>query len=547
MDQQKINEQNPEAEEAIRRWDELRQAGNRIQWEQDAEDIARLIRPQRGGFGLSNTANRKMEKPLSSEPVLAQSSFAAGIYSGITNPANRWVFLETGDEDLNSWQPMAEWNDLVTRRVLGSFAPAISSFYSATYQAYSDIAAFGNAAGYDEVDRVERRFTDVTVSLANVVVDIDAHGRVVEVVYRFVLKARAAVSLFKNDSLPDRVYDAADKGKTDEFTFFRHIKRNEVYTKGSLGPRGKRWLSITACETKKHLVRRQGYDDMPFYFPRWDVESGHTMGTGPGFIALASARTHQLMDAATIRGAQYDADPTTLAPDRETWPLNGRIAPGQVVYGGMDQIGRRLVSRLERNGSMQLTESEKAQKLEAVKNAFHYAIMSLQGRTGVTDEETRIMDEARLRNWAPHADRIMEEYAARKVERRFGMLWTAGQLPPPPEGAPPGTPMRIRYQSAAQAAMRAREGQEVRGFLADITPLIELNPRYADRISHDDLIETLHDARPSLPASILTSRETADQAAQERAQRQQAADALAAGEQGAGIVRDLSQAGALQQ
>ena len=152
------------------------------------------------------------------------------------------------------------------------------------------------------------------------------------------------------------------------------------------------------------------------------------------------------MDAATIRGAQYDADPTTLAPDRETWPLNGRIAPGQVVYGGMDQIGRRLVSRLERNGSMQLTESEKAQKLEAVKNAFHYAIMSLQGRTGVTDEETRIMDEARLRNWAPHADRIMEEYAARKVERRFGMLWAAGQLPPPPEGAPPGTPMRIRYQ-----------------------------------------------------------------------------------------------------
>lgn len=542
MDQRAVTEKNPDAQEAIRRWDELKQADGRVQWEQDAEDIARLIRPQRGGFGLSNPADRIMEKPLNSEPVLAQSSFAAGIYAGITNPATRWGGFETGDEDLNKWQPMAEWNDLVTRRVMASFAPSVSPFYSSTFQVYSDIAAFGNAAGYDEIQPAQRRFLDVTVSLAAVVVDVDAHGRVIEAVRRFYLTPRAAVREFRKDQLPAKIIDMAQKGLTEKFAFYQHVKRNESFERNALGPRGKTWLSVTACEVDTSLVRKSGYDEMPFYFPRWDVDSGMVMGTGPGFIALPSARQVQLMDAATIRAAQQAADPTLLAPDRDAWPLNGRIAPGQTIYGGVDPRGNTLVKPLDRVGDIGLTAEEKAQKMEAVKNAFHYALMTLTGRTGINDEETRIMEEARLRNWAPHADRIMEEYAAPKMERRFRMLWRAGQLPPPPEGLPANTALRTRYQSAAQAAMQAREGRAIRQFLDDLSPLAEAKPRLMDRLNEDELVEALHDASPSLPASILRSREEADQLAEARAERQEQAQAMQMAEQGAGIMRDLGQA-----
>lgn len=542
MKQVMIREKDPEAQEAMRRWDELKTGSNRPEWEVDAEDIARLIRPQRGGFKLDKPGDRIMDKPLNSEPVLAQSSFAAGIYAGITNPATRWVGLETGDEELNKWQPMAEWNDRVTQIVLASFAPSLSSFYPATFQAYSDIAAFGNAAGYDEMDRARRRFTDVTVSLAQVVVDVDAHGFVIETVRRFDLTPRAAVREYGPDNLPVKLVEMAEKGKTDPVAFFHHVKRNESFERGAFGARGKPWLSIHACEMEGTLVKKAGYDEMPFYFPRWDVDSGHVMGTGPGFIALASARTVHLMDQATIRAAQSAADPTLLAPDRDAWPLNGRIRPGEVIYGGTDVRGNALVRPLDKVGAIGLTADEKAQKLEAVRNAFHYALMGLAGRTGVTDEETRIMEEARLRNWAPHADRIMEEYGARKVERRFRMLWRAGQLPPPPQGVPGGIPMRIRYQSAAQAALQAREGQAVRQFLRDILPLAQIKPRYADRISDDDLIEALHDASPSLPASILTSREEADQLAELRIQQQKQAQQLEAAQAAGGVAKDMSQA-----
>lgn len=537
-----VIENEPRAKEAFALWDELSPERPVATWEEEA----RLIRPQRGGFGLSDHTDRELEKPLSSEPIIAQSGFAAGIYASITNPANRWGGLETPDKDFNNWKPMAEWNDIATNRVLASFRPPVSTFYSSTYQAYSDIAAFGNMAGYDHVDRYERKFVDVTLSLAEVCVVIDAHGRVVEVVRKFSLRPKAALAEFGADNLPGKILDMVNKGQRDKITFIQHVMKNTDFVKGKFGPGGKRWLSHTACEIEVSLVRVKGYDEMPFYYGRWDVDSGMTYGTGPGFIALASARTNQLMDAATIRAAQKGADPTLLAPGRDAYPLEGVVRPGEVIYGGVDMRGKPLVHPLNNVGAVGLTIEEKRAKIEAVKEAFHYSIMSLVGRTGVTPEESLIMEEARLRNWAPHADRIMEEYAGPKFERRFKQLVRLGQIPPPPKEAE-GRPLQIRYQSSATMAMRAREGVAIRQFLNDLGPLAQMDARYGDRLDADAITEALHDASPSLPASILTSREHADALAKQRAEQQQQAQMMEAAKVGGGVMRDITPAMLAQQ
>lgn len=525
-----VIEKDPRAQEAIRRWGELKT--ERSRFEADWQDIARLIRPQRGGFGLDNPATRTMDKALSSEPILAQSAFAAGIYASITNPANRWAGLETPDPDLNNWQPMADWNDRATRIVMNSFRPEVSTFYSNTFQAYSDLAAFGNSAGYDEIDEGNRRFIDTTLSLAEVVFDIDAHNRVVEVIRKFHLTPRAARAMFdRKGNLPAKIIEMEEQGKTDKIPFYHHVVRNYAFEKGRIGVRGKPWVSRYVCEIGEALVREGGYDDMPFYAPRWDVDSGHTYGTGPGFTALPASRVLNLMEAATIRAAQRAADPPMLAPDREAWPINGRAAPGQVMYGAVSPRGQQMVHAMVTTGQIGLTQAEKQAKIEEIRMAFHYSTMPMMNRTGITTEETRILEEANLRNWAPHADRIMEEYAARKVERRFRLLWKAGQIPAPPDEAA-GVPLNIRYQSAATMAMRAREGLAARQFITDLAPLAQLGPQHAERIAGrintDAYLEALHDASASLPASILHSREQADQTAQQMAQQRQAMEMAAA-------------------
>lgn len=524
------------AKQAMQRWDELK--ADRAEDEQDWSDIAKLIRPQRGDFlALSSTATRR-EKPLSSEPIMANSSFAAGIYSGITNPANKWFGCETPDEDFNNWQPMREWLDTATARVAKSFMPSLSSFYPSTFQAYADLAAFGNAPCYDEFDPVERRFLDITHSLAEVQVDIDGWGRVREWVRRFQMRPRAAVLYFKGrGELPACVHELADKGDMGRLVFFHHILPNAAWRKGAIGPRGKPFASVYVCEAEQWLISERGYDEFPAYFPRWDVDSGRNYGFGPGFVALASARAVHQMEAATLRAAQYAADPTNLAPSRDDWPLNGTVRPGSTVYGGINMRGDMMVRRLEGGGALGLTLEEKRAKVEEIKNAYHYAIMSLVGRTGLNPQETMIIEEARMREWAPHADRIMEEYAARKVERRFAQLWRMGQIPAPPQGAA-GMPLQVRYTSASQMAMSAREGLAIVQFVADLGPLAATSARYLDRLDPDATIEALHAARPSLPARILRPREEADQIAAERVQQQEAMQQMAMLSEGAGAAKD---------
>ncbi|HBT01756.1 MAG TPA: hypothetical protein DEB47_18285 [Citreicella sp.] len=533
------------AREAERRWSELKEP--RLQFESDWEDIARLIRPQRGGFRVDTATTRQLTKSMSSEGAIAHGHFAAGIYAGITNPATRWGGFTTPDEDLNRWPPFAEWLDRAASKVHTSFSPSMSSFYPASFQIYADLAAFGNGAAYDELDQVNRKFIDVTFSLAEVVVDVDFHGRVNEAVRKRYLTPRQAVRAFKG-KVPPRVMDLAQKGNSEKHAYFHHVLPNDTFEQGRLGVRGRRWLSLWCCQLDYSVLREAGYDEMPIYFPRWDVDSGMIYGTGPGSIALPSARKLDLMETATLRAAQRAADPTKLAPDRNAIPLDGEFRPGSVVYGAVDVRGNPLVRSEEFNGNIGLTLEEKRAAAEAVENAFYYSVMSLTGRTGISDAENRVIEEARLRNWAPHADRIMEEYAARKYERRFRMLFRAGQIPPPPEGVPPGTPLMVAYTSAAAMALRASEAQTVRQYvLGDMLPLAQLKPEILDRISADDYAEVLHEASTAVPQRVLVPRDVAMQA---RAARQQAEQAQAMAEMaktgGAGL-RDMAQAGAAMQ
>lgn len=532
-----IGTQNPAAEQAERRWGEMK--SGRSQHEAMWEDIARLFRPQRGGFsGSTPVGDRILEKPLSSAPIMAQSNFAAGLYGTLTNPANRWFGFRTNDSDLNAWQPARLWMDAVTDRVLASFMPSVSPFYTSATQIFSDLAAFGNAAQYDEVVAAERKILDVTISLSEVCFDIDGFGRVNEVVRKFGLSPSSALRMFGAKALPAKIDELAQKGDRGRITFYHHVLPNDGFQPGRLGPRGKRWLSRYSCKIERTLVRENGYDEMPFYAARWEVDTGAVYGTGPGFVALASARMHNRMEDATMRAAQRAADPTLLAPDRQDWPLNGKARPGAVVYGGLNTQGQAMLRPLEMNGALGLTLQEKQQKMEEIRDAFHFTLMNLAGRTGMTATEVMTINEERQRLWAPHQGRVQEEFLAPKIARRFSLLWRAGQLPPPPPEMQ-GVALDIQYLSAAAAAQRSVEGNAALRVLQDIAPLLQIKPRLADRIDEDGLLETLGDARGA-PARMFRSREAADALAQQRAQAQQAQQMMAAAQAGAGMMKDVA-------
>ncbi|MEM7645260.1 MAG: portal protein, partial [Pseudomonadota bacterium] len=501
-------EKDPRAEDAIRRWGELK--GLRACYEQDWEELAWMIRgPSRGGFTAANPELVRDKKALSSAPIVAQSNFASGLFGTMTNPANRWMGLKTPD-DFTDDDAGKAWLDIVNKRVLNSFSPAVSPFYSAAIQIFSDVSTFGNGAQYDEVRPAEGKIMDVTLSLAEVVYAIDAFGRVDEFVRKTKLSAIQAARQFGLDALPEKLRDKAIAGNhTDKFEVYQHVRLNDDWWPRALGPRGKRWVSLHVVADGASVVREGGYDDMPVQAPRWEVDTGQTYGYGPGSIAMPDARVSNQMDDATLRAAQFAADPTLLAPDRETWALNGAVRPGSTIYGGVNMSGQRMVAPLDRVGQTGLTLDMYNRRIENIRDAFHWSLMNLAGRSGMTATEIIERQEEKQRLMAPHIGRVQEEYLAPKIARRFFLLWRARQLPPPPESMSE-VPLEVEYLSAAAMAQKSAEGASVIRLLQDVTPLAQIKPRLMDRISEDDLVEVLHEAR-GVPARVLRSREQADE------------------------------------
>lgn len=541
-----IGERHPVARQTIDRWGELR--SDRSRFEADWEDISWLIQPTSGGFGLTDPQERDRKKALSSEPLMAAASMKAGIYSALTNPATEWSRLEPMDPDLAAWQPMAEWIDLANRRVMASFRPDVSSFYSSSLQMYGNIVSFGTGIGYDQLEPDTRRFLDVSLNLAECCITVDGHGRVDELVRRWMMRPDRAMRFFGRNAagLPAKLREMAEKGQTGLVPFYWHVGRNDEFRQGAIGPRGKRWFSRWICEEAETLVRLGGFDEMPFYGPRWDVLTGDSYGIGAGHYALPASRVLQNLEATSMRGKQMAVDQPLLAPSKDDWALNGRVRPGAVIYGGMNIRGQPMVQPLQTGQGLQLSDSERLAKKEEIAKCFHYALMPLMGRTGLNPEEVRIIEEANLRAWAPNADRIMEEYAAQKVMRRFNMLVKAGQIPPAPEGTPKGAEIAVSYTSAATMAQRARVAGQLRGYMADAAGIAQISPdhakRVAARLDPDVLLEALHEASPGLPARLLRGRQQADAAVQQAEQAEQAMVAMQMLQAGGSAARDIGQA-----
>lgn len=539
-----VREQDPRADYAMRRWNELRQ--ERTQFENDWEDTARLIRPQRGQFRGGEVGDRRLEKPLASEPIIANLNFGANIYGTLTNPANRWFSLAFPDQDLMRNHSVSVWLHNTTSRILASFRPSVSPFYTSAIQLFSDISAMGNACQYDEMLTAERKIMDVTVSIGDVVWDIDAFGRVREVIRKFRITGMSAMELFAGrGGLPEAIVTAAGKTSADKFTFYQHVERNTDFVPHRLGVRGKPWISRYVCEEKRCLISERGYDDMPFDVARWEVDTGMSCGVGPGYIALASARTLHHMEGSTIRAAQHAANPTVLAPDRDVIPLNGRIIPGSVLYGGVDARGNPLIRTFQPQGNISLTLEEKQSKIGAINDAFYGQLMSLANRTGVTDLEAMELQEERARLMSPNLGRVQYEYLAPKIERRFAMLWKAGQISTPPEIARE-QPLEVQYRSAAAMAERSSQGASTIRLLNDITPLAQARPEVMDRIDTDGAVEVLAEAR-GVPPGVLVSRERAAEIREQRAEAQRAAQQAQLLQTGGAGARDLAQAAAALQ
>ncbi|WP_226779009.1 portal protein [Oceaniglobus trochenteri] len=534
------------ARHIIDRFEELKTERNRRAEELDM--IARLYQPQRQGFRGESRDQWNLHKLFNSTTLVSASNATASLYSTLCNPANRWFQATSGDDDLDQFHSVAAWNDIVTRRMLASFRPSVSNFYQSAVSWTADDVILGTGIMVsDEApqSRSGRRIIDTCVSPADAVFGVDAWGISDELIVERRLDPVQAARFYGAENLPEAIREKAVAGKRDVKTsYLQAMQPNDAYTPGKLGVKGKPYVSTHVCVEGRAVTRQGGQSEQSFAIARWMVDGQESWGRGLGYLNLASGTKLQAQERDNLQAGALAARPPIGTTGSKASRRDAQLAPGKFLHGAVSYTGQQLVRPIFTHQGLPVTIDMVRATKEEVENGWHAALLSLVGRTGLGNLEVIERMEERLRLQAPYLGRMQTEGLAPVLERRFSILWRAGQIPPPPQEMK-GKPLEMRFTSVAAMAQKAQEGVAVSRLLEDASKLAAVHPdpqSVWDNVDEDGAIQVLAEAR-GVPAGALRSIEDRKALREGRAKAQQAEQAMAVAQQGASIAKDAAAAG----
>lgn len=535
------------AEPTRRELCERRLAGMRAArspYEADWEEISRLVLPSRSellgqtgmsmyGTGVPVASNRRRRantSMYSSRGRRAARILTGGMTSGLSSPSRPWFKIETRDRDMMEYQPVKEWLAVVERLIYDFLAG--TNFYNAAKIGYSELGCFGTEATvmleHSTYGAVCHPLTAGEYWIAN------DDGLIADTLYRVVLMTvNQMVQAFPWGNLSKAVQNAYNNSRYEEVVRVWHaIEPNDRREPGKEDRRNKPFRSIwwEEGQSKKDvLLRDSGFDEKPFWAPRW-VETGGSIvyGDGPGYDALPDLRELQL--AAKRRGRAVDMlnKPPMGAPVGMTNTYL-TLDPGSITYAAASDLGAvkplfqpdyRAVQAIREE-----VQSHGADVMECFYADLFMAISEMEGVQPRNEQELFLRNEEKLTQLGPVVERVNVEKLEVAIDRAFSILSKTGRLPPAPEELQ-GQPLSIDFISTLAQAQRAvalnaiqRQAQFV-GFLAG------LFPGAADKFDADQAIDEFATGAGT-PPKIVRSDEVVAKLRQERQAQEQRQQALA--------------------
>ncbi|MES2667921.1 MAG: portal protein [Pseudomonadota bacterium] len=527
------------------RHEELKQDRNHRAPELDA--VARIYRPQRTGFRASTERRDdwNLHELFNSRTLTSAGNMSASLYSTLCNPANDWFQATTPDPEAAEYHENKAWLDIVSRRMLMSFGPGMSNFYSSAVSWTADCVALGTGFIVSDEGRGRKRLIDSCISPADAVFAVDADGMADELITERWLTPVQAARFYGIDALPPKLRERAVQGKADQRTrFIQAMQPNDDFVPGRFDAKGKPFVSSHISEDGMAVVRQGGTYEQSFAIPRWDVDGSNPWGRGLGYLNLASGRKLQAQARDNLTAGALMAKPPIGTVGTKAMRDGAKIAPGQFLHGAISHTGQKLMQPIMVNNGLPITADMERQAIEEVENGWHAQLLTLVGRTGLGNLEVIEREEERLRLQAPYLGRMQSEGLTMVAERRFGLMFRAGQFPPPPRSMQ-GQPLEIRYTSVAALAQKASDGVATARLLQDTYALAGAQPtpeaamEVWDNIDKDNAMAVLAEARGA-PARVTRSPDDREAIRAARAQQMQIQQAMAMAEQAAGIGKDMA-------
>jgi len=513
------------------------------------DEVQRFIRPiaqkaTSGPLGQDQPGTKNRQEILDSSGEGASDILVNAIYGRVMNPATKFFGLKPVDDLLRRDGDVMAWLEMAVKDIAALLQSPDTSFSSHAESWLGELVDFGTSGLY-VAERPARAPLIQARPLAELYLAEGQDGRIDTVFRNPSMTARQAVQKFKS-GLPAELHAHAEK-KPEDLLEFWHCVWPADELPARLAPRGlygrKPFASFWLSTKGKCIVERNGFEELPYIVPRWQVRAGEVYGRGPGIKALADVKMLQRAMRTQIRGVEKSVDPPNLiADDGIIGPM--RINPGSNIYVQPDLMTGTAspVRQMEFTGRLDIGE-EFMDRVRARIDARYYKDLLLLPRDPrMPATHILKLEEETATILGPFFGRAQLEGVAPLIWRLFMIRLRAGVY-----GAPPpqlrGREVQVDYEGMQGKAQRLGEVRAVSQFLDVMVPLANIKPEVMDKFDEDAAADVVADGL-ALPRRVIRDERKVAQIRQARAEAQRAANETALAAEQAGALQSGAQGAA---
>lgn len=490
--------------------------------------------------------------------LLAVRTCAAGLYSGLTNPARDWFNIGVSLPADNLDAEAKEWLDDTERRLYTVLDG--SNFYNTMAQAFEDVTVFGTApiTIYEDYDNVIKCY----LPCAGEYCLASSSRFTVDTQYReFNLTVAQIVEMFGLDNCPQMIKTLWQNGGgsiDSEYTIAHCIEPNfpirvigtdrQVYIVPVAFP-WKELYWIRGMKTEVPLSVR-GFTECPFVAMRWSVVSNEPYGRSPCMDALGDNRQVQ---RETERKAEFIEKgvrpPMGADPALKNEPSS--IVPGQVTYFDTTNGNKGFFPLFEPQAQWLtgLTADIEMVNKRIEKALFVDLFMAITQMEGVqprNELELAQRNMERLQVLGPFEHRFENECVGPALKRILRIMERKGLLAPLPKSLK-GVPIKVNLITMTKIAQNSSESVAIKDLMTTAGQLslaaLQTQGEVPNPIRTLDLDKALREYadRNGAPQDLFLSEQQVKQQDQMRAKQKQAAAIPGAAQAAVQAAQTLSQ------
>jgi len=498
-------------------------------WRAHWKEIVDYFLPRYGRYlqgdnsSQHNDGSKKHQKIINGSGKWALGIMASGLQGGLTSPSRPWFTLSLPDEELAEYEPVRRWLHDVRNAMLLVFSR--SNFYGSMKHVYVEDAGFGTAAmmieeDYQTVIRC-RPFT-----IGEYCLSLDCRYRPDSLYRQFAMTAMQMLQKFGKENLPVEVRVALENNKPDQrFEVVNVIERSDYVNPSKADYRGMQYASVYFPyngSDENFILKRSGYNSIPFIAPRWDVIGIDTYGVSPAMDALADEKMLQKMEQKKLKKLDKNVDPPMNAPTSMKH-TGGTIVAGGVNFVDVNQGQQGFSPTFQTDSNIGEISAEIQNVMNRIRSDFavdlFLAVTSADKDMTATEVAKRY--EEKLMVLGPVFERLQSEAMDPIIDRVFSIMNNMGMLPPPPRELPPGMELKVEYISLLAQAQKMVETTAIQQFVGFTAEMAKVNQDVLDKVDFDETVDQMGQML-GVPPKIVRSDDKVQEVRAQRMQMQRA-------------------------